>query len=327
VRVAVLGGGRSSEHEVSLASARAVCAGAERAGHDVRAITVDRQGRWWGGAREVAITPGEGILGADVVFPALHGPYGEDGVVQGLLEIAGVPYVGSGVAASALCMDKAACKERLAAHGLPQGPFAVVREGYGAEEAGIEPPCFVKPASSGSSIGITKVTSRDELTLALGRAHEYGPEAIVEPEIAGVEVECAVVGNRAPHAPEPGEVVTQDDWCSYEVKYGEGRCGLVIPVRAPTEVRDRIRSLACEAYRVLGCSGLARVDFFLTEQGPLVNEVNTMPGFGSASTFPVLLEAAGTGYEEVIDRLLALALERHAARRPPPASRSAAPML
>jgi D-alanine-D-alanine ligase len=325
VRVAILGGGRSSEHEVSLASARAICRGARRAGHDVSAITIDRRGRWWDGRVEVAVAPGEGVLDTDVVFPALHGAFGEDGTVQGLLEIAGVPYVGSGVLATAMCMNKAAFKRRLAGLGLPQGPFAVVPDGDHVPGLRVDLPCFVKPASTGSSFGITRVTGRGELMHALRRAHAHSPEAVVEPAIAGIEVECAVIGNRTPYATEPGEVVTEDDdWQSYEVKYGEGRCGLVIPVRATSEMREQIRSLACRVFRLLGCAGLARVDFFLTDQGPLINEVNTMPGFGSASSFPALVKAGGTSYEELIDRVLTLALERHATRHVPPASRNAA---
>ena len=325
MRVAVLGGGRSSEHHVSLKSASAVAAGAVRAGHEVCSITIDRRGRWWDGQAEVAIRPGGGVQGADVVVPVVMGAFGEDGTVQGLLETADVAYVGSGVTASAVCMNKVAFKRLLAAYGLPQAPCAVVRDGDDPRQLGVDLPCFVKPASTGSSIGVTKVTERDRLEDALRLAHAHSPEAVVEPAVAGVEVECAVVGNRTLHAFPAGEVVTDGDWQSYEVKYGEGRCGLVIPVRTTDAMRERIQSLACRTYRALGCAGLARVDLFLTDGGPLVNEVNTMPGFGAASSFPELARAAGTSYEELIDRLLALALERHARRRAPGATRSVEP--
>jgi D-alanine-D-alanine ligase len=325
MKVAVLSGGRSSEYDLSVSSAAAVCAGLRGAGHEPCPIAIDRDGRWWAGDEEVSITPGEGVAGADAVFPVLIGQFGEDGSVQGLLEVADVAYVGSGVTASAVCFDKVVFKRLLAAHGLPQGPYTVLRDGDDPAETDVEPPCFVKPARSGSSIGVTKVTDRGQLADALRVAHEQDREAIVEPAVAGVEVECAVVGNRDPHAFPAGEVVTDADWQTYEAKYTKGRCGLEIPVRTTEAMRERIQSLACEAYRVLGCEGLARVDLFLTDRGPLVNEVNTMPGFGTTSSFPELVQAAGTSYEELIDRLLALGLERHARRRAPGAARSAEP--
>jgi D-alanine-D-alanine ligase len=325
MKVAVLGGGRSSEYDLSVSSAEAVCAGVGAAGHEPCSIAIDRDGRWWAGDEEVSITPGGGVAGADVVFPVLIGQFGEDGCVQGLLELADVAYVGSGVTASAVCFDKVVFKRLLAAHGLPQGPFTVLRDGDDPAEMDVEPPCFVKPSTSGSSIGVTKVTDRGQLADALTLAYEHGPEAIVEAAIAGVEVECAVVGNRHPHAFPAGEVITGADWQTHEAKYTKGLCGLEIPVRTTEATRERIQSLACEAYRVLGCEGLARVDLFLTDRGPLINEVNTMPGFGTTSSFPELVKAAGTSYEELIDRLLALALERHARRRAPGAARSAEP--
>ena len=325
MRVAVLGGGRSPEYDLSEKSAKAVCEGARRAGHEVCAIAVDRDGRWWDGQAEVSITPGGGVQGADVVFPVLIGTFGEDGAVQGLLEIADVAYVGSGVTASAVCMDKVVFKELVAAYGLPQGPYRVVREGDDPSELDVDLPCFVKPGASGSSVGVTKVTERARLADALREAHAHGPEAIVEPAIAGVEVECAVVGNGTPYAFPAGEVTTDGDWQSYEVKYTEGRCGLVIPVRTTDEMREAIQSLACRTYSALGCAGLARVDLFLTDEGPLINEVNTMPGFGTTSSFPELVQASGTTYEELIERLLELALERHAERRAHGASRSGGP--
>jgi D-alanine-D-alanine ligase len=325
MKVAVLSGGPSCEYDLSMSSAQAVREGVTGAGHEPISILIDGDGRWWDGEREVCVTPGKGLAGADVVFPVLMGQFGEDGCVQGLLEVAGVPYVGSGVTASAVCFDKIAFKRLLAAHGLPQGPWTVVRDDDAPVEAPFDPPCFVKPAASGSSIGVTKVNERGQLADALRLAHEHGPEAIVESAIDGVEVECAVVGNHEPQVFPAGEVVTDAAWQTYEAKYTPGACALEIPVRTTEAMRERIHSLASETYRRLGCEGLARVDLFLTDRGPLVNEVNTMPGFGTTSSFPELVQAAGTSYQDLIDRLLTLALERHASRRAPAAARSVGP--
>jgi D-alanine-D-alanine ligase len=224
-----------------------------------------------------------------------------------------------------VCFDKVAFKRLVAAYGLPQAPFTVVRDDEDPAGVPVEPPCFVKPAALGSSIGVTKVHDRDQLAEALRLAHEHGPRAVVEHAIEGVEVECAVVGNREPHAFPAGEVVTGAAWQTYEAKYTTGACALEIPVRTTEAMRERIQSLASETYRALGCEGLARVDLFLTDRGPLVNEVNTMPGFGTTSSFPELVQAAGTSYEELIDRLLALALERHAERSGRGQGRAGAP--
>ena len=315
MRVAVLAGGRSSEHEVSLASGEAVRAGLEAAGHEPMAVTVGRDGRWSAGGRPVAIEPGGGLVAADAVFPVLHGPFGEDGTVQGLLEIADVPYVGAGVLASALCMDKVAFKDLMAVAGVPQVAYAAVHEGGDprrAEELGL--PVFVKPARLGSSVGISKVTARSELASALEAAWRHDPRAIVEAMAAGIEVECSVIGNGAPEASQPGQVVAHADWYDYDAKYRPGGMELIVPAPLRPEVCERVRELALEVYLRVGCAGLARVDFFVEDGGRgrvLVNELNTIPGFTETSVFARLFEASGVPYPELVDRLVELALERY----------------
>ena len=317
MRVAVLGGGRSSEHDVSRASAAAVAEGLRAAGHEVLAVECTRDGAWLHEGRPVAIEPGKGLLGADVVFPVLNGPFGEDGTVQGLLEIADVPYVGAGVLASAVCMDKVVFKDLMARAGIPQVDYVAVRAGEGV--AGVERlglPVFVKPARLGSSVGISKVTEAGELPAALAAAHEHDPLAIVEAMAQGIEVECSVLGNREPEASLPGEIVIKSDWYDYEAKYTPGGMELIVPARIPDEVAARVRELAVEVFRLVDCSGLARVDFFVGDGGEvLVNELNTMPGFTPTSVYARLFEASGVPYPQLCDRLLRLALERHAERR------------
>ena len=309
MRVAVLAGGRSSEHEVSLASGRAVLAGLEEGGHEALEVRLARDGGWSFGGEPLALEPGRGLLGADVAFPVLHGPFGEDGTVQGLLELLDVPYVGAGVAASAVAMDKVLSKELLTRAGLPQVDYAAVREGEPA--APMEPPVFVKPARLGSSVGISKATTAAELSDSLRAAFEHDSLVIVEAMAGGMEVECSVIGNERGEASQPGEIVLNADWYDYEAKYEPGGMELVVPARLPEEVREHVRTLAVEAYRVLGCAGMARVDFFVEEDGRvLVNELNTIPGFTSTSVFAKLWEASGVPYPELLDRLLRLALER-----------------
>ena len=321
MRVAVLGGGRSSEHEVSLASAEAVRAGLEAAGHEPVAVTVGRDGRWTAGGEPVAIEPGAGLLAVDAVFPVLHGPFGEDGTVQGLLEIADVPYVGAGVLASAVCMDKVAFKDLMAVAGLPQVAYAAVREGDDLERLGaLGLPVFVKPARLGSSVGISKVSAAGDLPAALESAWRHDPVAIVEAMARGIEVECSVIGNGAPEASEPGQIVLDADWYDYEAKYAPGGMELVVPAPVAPEVRDRVRELAVEVFLRVRCAGLARVDFFVEgdDGGPgrvLLNELNTIPGFTATSVFAKLFEASGVAYPDLVDRLVGLALERHEAER------------
>jgi D-alanine-D-alanine ligase len=333
LRVAVLGGGRSSEHEVSLASAASIRDGLREGGHEPLEIEIDRDGVWRCDGEVLALEPGRGLLGADVVFPALHGPFGEDGTVQGLLECLEVAYVGAGVLSSALCMDKVLFKELMARHEIPQVQYRAVRGGELRSDrasalARLQPlglPVFVKPARLGSSVGIGKVTREDELVPALETALDHDPLAIVEAAASGLEVECSVIGNGDPVASQPGEIVLargETGWYDYEAKYSPGGMRLVVPPRVPPRVIERIQELAVTVFELVDCSGLARVDFFVERTAAaegggrvLVNELNTMPGFTSTSVFAALFESSGVGYAELLDRLLALALERHEEQR------------
>jgi D-alanine-D-alanine ligase len=327
-RVAVLGGGRSSEHDVSLASAASVRAGLERAGHEVVAVEIDRDGVWRCGEEAVVLTPGRGLLGVDAVFPALHGPFGEDGTVQGLLECLDVPYVGSGVLASAACMDKVVAKELLARGGLPQVGYRAVRHARWTHEPGavlgelseLGLPVFVKPARLGSSVGIVRVVDAGALTDALETAFAHDPLVIVEAAARGLEVECAVLGNEEPIASTPGEIVltgaaADDGWYDYEAKYTPGGMELVVPARISDSARERVRRVAVDAFLQLGCVGLARADFFVDGETVLVNELNTMPGFTDTSVYGKLFAASGVPYEELLSRLVSLAVARHERER------------
>jgi D-alanine-D-alanine ligase len=321
-RVAVLGGGRSSEHEVSLASAASVAGGLRQAGHEVVSIAIDREGVWRREGHQLALWPGGGFEDVEVVFPVLHGPFGEDGTVQGLLECLDVPYVGAGVLASALCMDKVLFKELMARAGIPQVDYRAVEEGaFLADPAGVaralEPlglPVFVKPARLGSSVGIVRVTQDGGLRAALETAFQHDSLVIVEAAATGLEVECSVLGNDDPEASQPGQILLaagESAWYDYEAKYTPGGMELVVPAPLPAAVRERVRGLAIETFRRSGCSGLARVDFFVQGETVLVNELNTMPGFTETSVFGALFAASGVPYPELLDRLVALALERH----------------
>jgi len=326
LRVAVLGGGRSSEHEVSLASAESVRDGLRAAGHVPIEIEIGRDGVWRRHGAELALAPGRGLEGADVVFPVLHGPFGEDGTVQGLLECLDVPYVGSGVLASALCMDKIAFKAAMAHAGLPQVRYrALAIDRYRAQpEAELEAlaslglPVFVKPARLGSSVGIVRVSTAAALPAALETAFRHDPLAIVEAAASGLEIECSVIGNGAPIASEPGQILLaagEAGWYDYAAKYTPGRMELIVPARVPAHVRERVQELAIAAFRTTGCCGLARADFFVVGDDVLVNELNTMPGFTRTSVFGSLFEASGIEYAELLDRLVAFGIERHTAER------------
>jgi D-alanine-D-alanine ligase len=324
VIVAVLSGGRSSEHEVSLASGASVAAGLRAAGHDVLEVTLERDGTWRHDGEELALTPGRGLLGADVAFPVLHGPFGEDGTVQGLLELLDVPYVGSGVLASAACLDKVVAKDLMARAGLPQVAFAGVSaarwagdpDGVLTELAGLGLPVFVKPAHLGSSVGIAKVAEAGELGGALDAAFAHDPCVIVEAMSHGVEVECSVLGaTDAAQASEPGEIVIDADWYDFAAKYEPGGMRLVVPARISAVARERVQALALAAFARFGCSGLARADFFVEGDEVLLNELNTMPGFTSTSVYAKLWETSGLPYEELVTRLCELALQRHAEER------------
>jgi len=331
LRVAVLAGGRSSEHEVSLSSAAAVRAGLAEAGHEVLWVEIGRDGVWRQGGEPISLTPGEGFPGAQVAFPVLHGPFGEDGTVQGLLETLDVPYVGAGVAASALCLDKVLFKEVMSARRLPQVDYVGVRaERYRrepdeilAEIAAIGLPVFVKPAHLGSSLGIVKVTEAPAMAEALAGAFEHDSLVIVEAMAHGLEVECGVLGipeqERGPEGPramasEPGEIVFGNEFYDYEAKYSPGGMELLIPARISASARLRVMELAVRTFELSGCEGLARVDFFVEGEEVLVNELNTMPGFTPTSVYAKLIAASGIDYPQLVDRLCRLALERHSER-------------
>lgn len=312
MRVAVLRGGRSSEHGVSLRSGAAVAAGLREAGHDVTEVVIERDGRWLASGKAVALTPGQGLLGCDVAFPVLHGPGGEDGSVQGALEVARVPYVGSDVEASALCLDKLAFKRVLAAEALPQVGFAdASAAGWRERAESLGLPLWVKPARLGSSVGITKVDSLAELDAAVEAARRHDPKVIVEATGAGKEVECSLLGHSDPIASVPGEIVAHADWYDFEAKYEAGGMDLEVPAGISESASERLRGLALDVFRLCGCSGLGRCDFFVDGETVLVNELNTIPGFTETSVYGKLLEASGIPYAELCDRLVGLAIEKH----------------
>jgi D-alanine-D-alanine ligase len=331
--VAVLAGGRSSEHDVSLSSAAAVRDGLRAGGHEVVRVEIGRDGAWRsdGDGEPLSVTPGGGLLGADVVFPVLHGRFGEDGTVQGMLEMLDVPYVGSGVAASALCMDKVLFKELMSAAGtIPQVAYADVREERFsrspaellAQVARLGLPVFVKPAHLGSSLGIVKVTDAELLGEALTGAFAHDARLIVEAAAPGIEVECGVLANpraeradggAAALASVPGEIVFRGDFYDFAAKYEPGGMELLVPARISDGAAERVRELSLEAFARGGCDGLARVDFFVDGEDVLLNELNTMPGFTPTSVYAKLLQASGVAYPQLVDRLCRLALERHAA--------------
>ncbi|HEX3241393.1 MAG TPA: D-alanine--D-alanine ligase family protein [Solirubrobacterales bacterium] len=313
MRVAVLSGGRSSEHDVSLRSGAAVAAGLREAGHEPIEVTIARNGTWSYAGGSVELVPAGGLLDAEVAFPALHGPFGEDGSIQGLLEWLDLPYVGSDVLSSAICMDKLTLKRLFASHGVPQVAFTAVEgsDWWGrCEQLGL--PLWVKPSRLGSSVGITRVDKLDDLDEAVELALRHDPRVIVEASAPGREIECSVLGNEEPTASLPGEIVANADWYDFEAKYTEGGMELRVPAALDEEVTARVRDLATEIFALAGCSGLARCDFFVEADGEvLVNEINTMPGFTETSVYAKLLEASGIGYPAVCERLVELAVERH----------------
>ena len=358
-KVALLFGGRSAEHEVSCLSAASVHASLDSRRYEILSVGIDKRGGWHvlpappvarPGATELPTVPTD--VGADValssepgsrelvrrdgtservdlVFPVLHGPFGEDGTIQGLLELAGIPYVGAGVLASAVGMDKAMQKALFVSDGLPVLRHQVVlqhgwREDPEAIFAEVESfgyPVFVKPANLGSSVGITKVKAPGDLEPALDEAFAHGPKALVEEAAEGArEIEVGVLGNDDPVASVPGEIITAGQFYDYRSKYlGEGS-RLVIPASLSAEVTERVQQLAVAAFRSIDCAGMARVDFFYREPDEvLVNEINTIPGFTSVSMYPLLWEASGLSNQDLVDRLIQLALNRHerAPRRPP----------
>jgi D-alanine-D-alanine ligase len=314
MRVAVLSGGRSSEHDVSLRSGASVAEGLRQAGHEPVPVLIDRDGGWSRDGEEVRLLPGGGLLDCDVAFPVLHGPFGEDGTVQGLLESLDLPYVGADVLASAVCMDKLTFKRLLGFHGLPQVEFAEVGEdGWRERVSGFGMPLWVKPSRLGSSVGISKVSSPEsELDAAIEAAVRHDPRVIVEASASGREVECSVLGNEDPETSLPGEIVAHADWYDFEAKYSEGGMDLTVPAPLDDAVTDQVRRLAAHVFTLTGCSGMARCDFFVTEGGDvLVNELNTIPGFTETSVYAKLFEATGIGYPDLCDRLVQLGVERH----------------
>jgi D-alanine-D-alanine ligase len=332
VRVAVLAGGRSSEHEISLASARSVLDALDPARYEATVIEIGRDGRWELAAAPttpelatperavetlpvVADSSPASVLGrVDVVLPILHGPFGEDGTVQGLLELAGVPYVGAGVAASALCMDKDLCKAVLRDRGIPVPRNVTLRDGDPISHP-FSYPVFVKPARLGSSVGISKVHGASELEAAVALARRHDDKVLIEEGVEGAEVECGVLGNRDPIASVVGEIVAHAEWYDYSAKYDEGGMELIVPARIPDETAERVRAIALDAFVATECEGMARVDFFVRTDGEVVvNEINTIPGFTATSVYAKLFEASGVPYAELLDRLVELALERHARR-------------
>jgi D-alanine-D-alanine ligase len=325
LRVAVLSGGRSSEHEVSLESGASVAQGLRDVGHEVAEVLIERDGRWLCDGEEVELRAMGGLLGVDAAFPVLHGPFGEDGTVQGLLECLDVAYAGPTVLAAAVAMDKLICKRLLDFHGLPQVEFCEVGEdGWREQAAAMARPLWVKPSRLGSSVGISRVSGPErELDEAVELARRHDPRVIVEANAGGREIECSVIGNSGIGADEsietslPGAIVyVASDWYDYEAKYAEGGMELVVPAPLDEAATARVRGLAEAVFKAIGGTGLARCDFFVREDGEvLVNEINTIPGFTSTSVFGRLFEATGVSYPELCDRLIRLAVERHEAER------------
>jgi D-alanine-D-alanine ligase len=317
MKIAVLRGGRSSEHQVSLRSGSSVAAGLREAGHEVVEVTIERDGRWLVDGEELRLVPSRGLLGTDAAFPVLHGPGGEDGSVQGLLECLDVPYVGSDVESSALCLDKLVFKRLLGAAGIPQVDFCEAGErGWRERAASFGDPVWVKPARLGSSVGIAPASGPDELERAVDAARRHDPKVIVEAPAPGKEVECSLLGNEDPQVSPPGEIVTRSsDWYDFEAKYAEGGMELRVPAEISESATTRLRDLARSVFILCGCNGLARCDFFVDGETVLVNELNTIPGFTETSVYGKLWEAEGISYPELCDRLVQLALARHATAR------------
>ena len=353
LKVAVLFGGRSGEHEVSVSSARSVLNALDRSRYEVIPIGITPNGDWLlvegpdrlaeGKGTRIGVVPGlsgRPLVGMDadgeggrvlpnaldVVFPILHGTYGEDGTVQGLLELLGVPYVGPGVMASAMGMDKVAMKAAFQQAGLPVAPFQVLmvrawRESTAAMLDSIEQhftyPIFVKPSNLGSSVGVSKAIDREGLRHAVEEAFRYDRKILIEQGLDCREIECGVLGNDRPEASVVGEIVPKRDWYDYRAKYEPGLSEVRIPSPLSPSLTRKIQAQAVKAYQVIDCAGMSRVDFFLerASEEPYVNEINTIPGFTATSVYPKLWEASGLSYPALLDRLIQLALERHAERQ------------
>lgn len=333
----MLFGGRSGEHEVSIRSAASVIEALDKQKYDVVPLAITREGRWLPPGESLGLLPAESraalstetavtlskepgtTSGVDVVFPVLHGTFGEDGTVQGLLELADVAYVGAGVLASSAGMDKDVMKRLFRERGLPSVEHVAVPRGKRHEsieelEQRFGYPMFVKPANLGSSVGISKATDRESLRKALDVAADFDRKLVVEPAIEGREIECSVLGNDDARASVPGEIKPASDFYSYDAKYVDDSAELLIPAPLTDEQAREVQRLAVAAFQAVEGSGLARVDFFLEDSTGrlLLNEINTLPGFTSISMYPKLWEASGLGYADLIDRLIELAQERHA---------------
>jgi D-alanine-D-alanine ligase len=344
LRIAVAFGGRSGEHEVSIRSAASVIRALDRSRYDVTPVAITKQGRWLLPAESAQLLPAEAqaelstetavtvsrepeaTAGVDVVIPVLHGTFGEDGTVQGLLELADVAYVGSGVLGSACGMDKDVMKRLFRERGLPTVEhFTVLRravgEGFGNIESKVAErlgyPVFVKPANLGSSVGVSRAGDPATLRAALEEAALYDRKLIVERGVSGREIEVGVLGNDAPQASLPGEIIPTEGFYDYDAKYLNDSAKLAIPAALTDEQIREVQGLAVAAFQAVECRGLARVDFFLESSSGqfLLNEVNTMPGFTSISMYPKLWQASGVSYTELLDRLIALALEAHAEKK------------
>lgn len=352
IRVGLIFGGQSSEHEVSLQSARNILEAIDKEKFEVALIGVDKQGRWHvtqasnfllhaddparialrESGEGLAMIPGERhqqlvqaanahpLTQIDVAFPIVHGTLGEDGSLQGLLRTANIPFVGTGVLGSAICMDKEIAKRLLRDAGLKVAPFITLTRKHRANadfadiKARLGLPLFVKPANQGSSVGVSKVRNEQEFLAALDEAFHYDHKVLVEQAIVGREIECAVLGNDDPQASGCGEIVLNDEFYGYDTKYlNEDGARVVVPAEIPDAICQQIRQIAIDAFQVLECSGMARVDVFLTPQGEVViNELNTLPGFTNISMYPKLWQAAGLSYQDLITALIQLALEKHA---------------
>ncbi len=358
-RIAVLFGGRSGEHDVSLRSAASIMQALSDNNHNVFPVGITRDGRWLAGGDPMAALLNKQVPGdcyftsvitdpvepgfllwkngddgskeviayekVDLVFPVLHGTYGEDGTVQGLLDMAGIPYIGAGVLASATGMDKVVMKEIFLRNGLPVGDYLHFMSNrwqtgqsgiIAAVEEEISYPCFIKPANLGSSVGISKAYSRDQLLAGIDEALLYDEKVLVEAHIPGREIECSVLGDMEAFASLPGEIVPNTDFYDYHSKYIDDRSELIIPAELTPETVSEIKRLAIEAFKALSVSGMARVDFFVdSENGKIVlNEINTIPGFTSISMYPKLWEASGVGYAQLVERLVQIALARYERR-------------
>ncbi|MEE2710493.1 MAG: D-alanine--D-alanine ligase [Gemmatimonadota bacterium] len=349
IRVGILCGGKSAEHEVSLQSARNIVDAMDREKYDVLLIGIDKQGQWFLGdsaqfflnadnPQLIALNRTNELLSfihcenglvsasdnrytgpLDVVFPVMHGPYGEDGTMQGLLKLANIPFVGAGVLGSAVGMDKDVMKRLLQGAGIPVARYRAFHRArrdqidYDGimEELGF--PCFIKPSNMGSSVGVSKAEGREEFKAGIDEAFRYDHKIIIEEFIKGREIECSVLGNQDPIVSLPGEVLPQHDFYTYEAKYiDENGAHLQYPADLPEHLVKEFQALAIESFHAIECEGMARVDCFLTEQNALViNELNTMPGFTKISMYPKLWEISGIPYSELIDRLIQLAIERH----------------